>query len=185
MAIEKPDPKKDAEETQAPSAEVLPSDVLEILTNVKPDQLVTPVPDSEVVKGRAYRSAAWLYGPAMLELMAMADRRLTKVAGLEGSSARRVERVKAMLIKGTKLLVVKAAPADDLTALPVTRYTGGSSAWINLISLLGTAGLTVESNWKELYEVAFVPKSSPLWPGLLINLGERKDRRSTAKKEGE
>ena len=185
MKIEKPDPSKEAEKEQAPGEEVLHQNVLEALKNLSPDQLVTINPDTEVVKGKAYRSAAWLHGPAHLELLAMADKRLTKVANQGGNSINRVVKVKSYLVKGTKLLILKAAPADDLTAIPVNRYAGASSAWINLIDLLAQEGLTVDSNWKELYEVAFIPKSSPLWPGLLVDLSQKKDRRTIKKENAE
>jgi hypothetical protein len=40
----------------------------------------------------------------------------------------------------------------------------------------------VDSGYRELYEVNYVPKSSPLWPALMINLGDRRDRRLKPKR---
>jgi hypothetical protein len=165
--------------------EVLHQDVLAILKNVTPDQLVTVTHDPEVVKGTAYRPAAWFHGPATIQLMAVAVRRLNKLAGLQGKSNRQVEKVQPTLIKGTRLLVLKPAPAEDMTAIPVVRYSGASNVWINLMTLLGPEGVTVETHWKELHPVVWVPKESPLHPGLLIDLGAQpKARRSTAPKKG-
>jgi hypothetical protein len=174
------------EKPEAPvNEEVLHQDVVEILRNVRPEQLVTVTHDPEVVKGTAYRSAAWFHSPATLELLAVAVRRLNKLAGIQGKSNRQVEKVTPTLIKGTKLVILTPAPAEDMTAIPVIRYSGGTSAWINLISLLGPEGVTAETHWKELHPVVWVPNSSPLHPGLLIDLGAKpKARRSTARKEG-
>jgi hypothetical protein len=52
-----------------------------------------------------------------------------------------------------------------------------SAVFINLISLLGDAGETVETGYRERFEAAYVPKGSPLWPGLVIDLSQPKERR--------
>ena len=114
---------------------------------------------------------------ANLELFAACDRRLTKVVGWAGLNIKRVERVLPSLVRGTELLVIQAAATDDLTAFAVNRYTGSSSIWVNLIDLLSNAGLTVETGYRARYEVAYVPKGSPLWPGLVIDLSQSKERR--------
>jgi len=75
------------------------------------------------------------------------------------------------------VLVIQAASADDLTAIAVNRYIGSSSIWINLIDLLGEAGLMVKTGYRERYAAAFVPEGSPLWPGLVIDLSHSKQRR--------
>ncbi|HYG57730.1 MAG TPA: hypothetical protein VD902_06645 [Symbiobacteriaceae bacterium] len=46
------------------------------------------------------------------------------------------------------------------------------------------AGLTIESGYKERFDVAYVPQGSPLWPGLVIDLSQPWDRRVDAKKKG-
>jgi len=66
-------------------------------------------------------------------------------------------------VKGTKVLVIQAASADDLTAIAVNRYIGSSSIWINLIDLLGEAGLMVKTGYRERYAVAF-PRRAPSGP---------------------
>ena len=130
-----------------------------------------------MIKGTAHRPGGWLHAPANLELFAACDRRLTRVAGWAGLNIKRVERVHPSLVRGTELLVIQAAATDDLTAVAVNRYTGSSSIWVNLINLLSNAGLTVETGYRARYVVAYVPKGSPLWPGLVIDLSQSKERR--------
>jgi len=186
-----PDPKapKTPEEIQKDMAsameETLSKFTVDALMNVKPEDLVSANPEAEVVKGTALKSCGYLHSPAMFELLAVADRRFTKVGNLAGIPGKKMERADARWIKGTKLIVIKAAPGTDLSATPVNRYTGSSSAWINLVSLLAELGLTVETGYREKYDVAFVPKGSPLWPGLVIDLGKSQGRSLEAKKKGE
>ncbi|HEY3364695.1 MAG TPA: hypothetical protein VGK74_06550 [Symbiobacteriaceae bacterium] len=167
---------------KAATAEVLSRSSLDALLNVRPEDIITVKAEAEVVKGTAYQPGGWLHAPAQLELFAAADKRLTRVAALGGLNVKRVERVIPMLVKSTSLLVLKAAPMTDLTALPVNRYKGTSSAWANVISLLSEAGLTVETGYRERFEVAYVPAGSPLWPGLVIDLSQPKERRREPKK---
>jgi hypothetical protein len=165
--------------------EILARSTVDALMNVRPEDLVEADPHSEVIKGSANRSGGWLHAPAHLALFAAADKRLTRVANQEGIMVKKVERVLPKLIKGTRLLVIKAAKTEDLSAIPVNRY-GGSPVFINLISLLGEAGETVETGYRERFEAAYVPKGSPLWPGLVIDLSQPKERRQepTTKKGG-
>ena len=109
------------------------------------------------------RPGGWLHAPTQLELFAAADRRLTRVAGLAGLHIKRVEKVLPILVRGTKLLNVQATATDDLTATPVNRYTGSSRIWMNLVDLLGEAGLTVETGYRERNEVAYVPQTAHIF----------------------
>jgi hypothetical protein len=162
---------------------VLNKSALDALMNTKPEDLIAPDSDAEVIKGRAKRSGCWAHSPAMLDLFAAADKRLTRVANWAGMNVKRVEKVHARLIPGTKLVIIKAAPVEDLTAIPVNRY--GTAVTINLISLLAEHGLTVETGYRERYDVAYIPRESPHWPGLVIDLTDVKERRleSESKKE--
>jgi hypothetical protein len=160
----------------AAKEEILARSTVDALMNVRPEDLVEADPHSEVIKGPANRSGGWLHAPAHLALFAAADKRLTRVAHLDHIMVKKVERVLPKLIKGTRLLVIKAAQTEDLSAIPVNRY-GASPAFINLISLLGEAGETVETGYRERFEVAYIPKSSPLYPGLVIDLSQPKERR--------
>ena len=169
-------------------ADVLSRRTLDVLLNLSPADIIRRDPDSEVIKGTAHRPGGWLHAPANLELFAACDTRLTKVAGWADLNIKRVERVIPVLVKSTKLLVIQAAATDDLTAFAVNRYAGSSSIWVNLIDLLSEAGLTVETGYRERFEVAYVPKGSPLWPGLVIDLSQSKERRVESgykKKRGE
>lgn len=179
MAVDKAAEQRKADLVRQAAAikeEVLSQDALSALLKVTADDLVGPNPESEVIKGGAHRSGGWLHAPAHLELFAAADRRLTRVANWAGMTVRQVERVHARMVRNTKLVVLQAASPDDLTAIPVNRYDT-SSAWINLIQLLGEAGLVVATGYREKYDVAFVPRGSALWPGLVIDLGQPLERR--------
>ncbi|MFZ5816085.1 MAG: hypothetical protein ACOY93_12370 [Bacillota bacterium] len=158
-----------------PKEEGLTPEVLEALMNTKPQELIAPNANPEVIKGRARRPGGWLQGPALLELFASADRRLTRVAKLDKMDVKRVSRVHARLIPGTKIVILKAARADDLAATPVNRY--GRTVTINLINLLAEHELTVQTGYKERFEIGYIPKGSPHWPGLFLNLADVKERR--------
>lgn len=162
-------------------AEVLHQTTVETLMNVRPEDLVNPNPGAELPKGTARRSSAWVHAPNQIELLTMAQKRLTRLAELKGIN--KVERVHARLVKGTRLVVLQPAAAVDLTAVPVNRWATSSSAWINLYTLLAPEGIMVETGHKERFEVAFVPVGSPLWPGLVIDLTQPRDRRKTASKK--
>lgn len=160
-----------------PREEKLAPSLYDALVNGRPEDLIQANPAAEVLKGTMRYSCGWLHGPAHLELLAAADRRLTRVAELSGMVVRKVERVRACLLRGTKVVVIHPVGDTDRTGEPVRRYDGNSSAWINLFALLGENGLTVESGYKERYEVSYIPKNSPFWPGLAIDLGQVKERR--------
>ncbi len=165
--------------------EVINKSMADRLLGVRPEDLIAPNPQAEVVKGTARRSSAWLHSPAHLELLAIADKRLTRIAAQRGIIVNEVERVHATLIRGTRLVVIQPAGVNDLSALPVNRYEGTSSAWINLFTLLAPENLTVETGYKERFEVAYVPKGSPLWPGLVFDLGRPTGRRKTTRKKNQ
>ncbi|HEY3364663.1 MAG TPA: hypothetical protein VGK74_06390 [Symbiobacteriaceae bacterium] len=167
----------------AAKEEILSKSTHDRLMGVTPEDIITQNTETEVIKGTAYPSGCWMHAPAHFELFAAADRRLTRVAGLAGLNVKKVEKVNPKLVKGTKLLVIQAASTNDLTAVPVNRYARQSSIWINFIDLLGDAGLTLETGYREWYDVAFVPEGSPLWPGLVIDLGQPKERRLEKKKK--
>jgi hypothetical protein len=176
-------PGNEDEQVAAGMDDVLDQSVLEALQNVRPEDLIGPDHQAEALKGNANPSGCWIYGPAMIEGNAQADKRFSKDAELDGNPTTKVEKAVLKLIPGTKLLVIKHAKANDLTATDVNRYTGASGFWINAFNLLGPAGLTVESGYRVRYDVAYIPKSSPLWPGLIINLGKPKERRQVGKKK--
>jgi len=144
--------------------EVLSKTTLDALLNTSPAEVIKPTPEAETVKGSANRPGGWLYGPAQFGLFANADKRLTRLSAIEGRPLKQVEKVQPELIKGRTVLILRTAPAEDLTAIPVRRYPGQSGAWINLYSLPGPAGLTVQTGYRELYDIAWVPKESPFWP---------------------
>ncbi len=162
----------------AAKAEVLSKQTLDALLNVRPENLIAPSTDGEILKGTANRSGGWLHAPANLELFSAADHRLSRIAEPGAVSRKKVERVHCRLVPNTKLLIIKPAAANDLTALPVNRYAKSSGAWINLITLLEEAGLSVETGYRERFDAAYIPSASPLAPGLVIDLGLPLERRA-------
>lgn len=167
--------KRITEAVAAAKEEVINKSALDALMNTRPEDLIAPDEEGEVIKGNARRSGCWLHSPALLDLFAAADKRLSLVGKWAGIEAKLIPKVQVRLIPGTRVVTIKAAHADDLTAIPVHRY--GSAVTINLISLLGEHDLKVEAGWRERYDVAFIPKGSPHWPGLFIDLNDVKERR--------
>lgn len=172
-------------------SEILDQATLDALNNADPDDLIGPMPYDEAPKGTAYESSGWLHSPAHLELLAMANSRLTRIANAgrnadEEVLAEQVDRVWARLIPGTLLLVIKASPHRDMTAIPITRYEGESSAWINLFPLLGPRRLKRDRGFRELFDILYVPESSRLWPALFLDLSKpQARRREPQRKKGE
>lgn len=169
-----------AEAAAAAKDEVLNKSAMDALMNTKPEDLIAPESDPEVIKGNAKRSGCWIHGPALANLFAAADKRLTRVANGAGMSVRRVEKIHARLIPGTKLVIIKAAPVEDLSAIPVNRY--GRAVTINLITLLSQHGLTVDPGYRERFDIAYIPEGSPHWPGLVIDFSNVKERRKESAK---
>lgn len=157
--------------------EVLSKSVMDIFLNLKPEDILAPDPDAEIIKGNAHQPAAWAHAPAHYEFNAASDNRLLRCAKLAGIPGNQVQRVHANLIRGTDMVVVRPADPNDTTALPVNRYAGNTSAWVNLITLLAQYGLTIDTGYKELYYTMYVPKGSPLWPGIFMNVGKYVKRR--------
>jgi hypothetical protein len=166
--------------------EVLSKSIQDIFLNLRPEDILAPDPDAEIIKGNAYQPAAWGHSPAHYEFNAGSDNRLLRCAKLAGIPGNQVQRVHARLIKGTELVAVSPADPNDTTALPVNRYAGNSSAWVNLITLLGPYGLTLDTGYRELYHTAYIPKGSPLWPGIFMDIGKYvKRRKESAGSEGD
>ncbi|HEY3366461.1 MAG TPA: hypothetical protein VGK74_15505 [Symbiobacteriaceae bacterium] len=181
MDESKKPPKEEVEAIAAAAMEeVIDNSFADLLQNARPEDLVGTTPGAEVRKTTALPSNCWVYGPGKLELLSVAYARLVRNAGPD---VKYVERVYAKLVNGTKILILKPAPATDLTAYEVKRYDGNSSALINLSDLLGEHKLVVATGWKERHEVAYIPKGSPLGSGLAIDLGAVKQRSRVSKKK--
>jgi|GEM_PF-1305291 len=167
--------KKVAEAAAAAKQEVLRKSALDALMKTAPEELIAPEEDPEVVKGNAKGPYCWIKSPAMMELYAATDQRLTRVAQLAGLQVKRVPKVHARLLPGTKLVTLKPTHGEDSTGIKVVR--SGSNISINLISLLGDKELTIEHGYRELFKVFYIPEGTPHYPGLLIDLGDVLDRR--------
>lgn len=155
--------------------DTLAKHLVDILMNTDPAHLIRPTATAERVKGNSYRTGCWGHAPAMFQFFANTDRRLTRVARMAGINVTRVERIHASLIPYTRLILIQAAPLEDLSATRVTRYNNCS--WANLFDLLAEANLTLETGYKTRFDVAYVPKGSKLWPGLLIDLDQPLERK--------
>lgn len=160
--------------------EIIDPSVADLLKKVRPEDLVGTTPDAEVPKTTALPPTAWLESPGGLKLLAAAYTRLVRSAG---PGVKHVLRVHAHFVKGTKLLVIRPAADNDLTAYEVRRYRSSAGAAVNLSRLLLEHKTAVETGWKERFEVAYIPKGSPLGAGLFINLDAVKERTRTSKKK--
>jgi hypothetical protein len=156
--------------------ETISKSALDAVLNADPKNLITSEPDPDLRKGTAKGSKTWVHAPGRLELLALAASRLVKVSNQQGIPGNRIEKVQAYVIPGSKVLVIKGALSNDLTAITISHRKKSSSVWINCFTALAKAGLTVDTGYMELYNVAYVPNNSPLWPGLLIDFGNRLDR---------
>lgn len=134
-------------------------------------------PKESVIKGLQYRSQSWVHSPARLQLMSNSDKRLTKVAEERGMTDKRVERVRVARVRGQKIIYVVPTDREDVeNGIEVKR--AGSSAFIDIITVLDPAGLTVEMGYKERYDVQYVPaEKSPVGPALMIDLSLPLERR--------
>lgn len=157
--------------------DILSQSVLDALMNLTPDQIREIDTSAESVKGTAKPPSVWVHSPARFEFNAASDKRMTRISGWVGMPVTQVSKVKPRHIEGTKLVVINPASENDHTAVEVTRSSSSSSAWVNLWDLLGPVKLTVETGYRVRYNVAYVPKGSPLWPGLVIDLSQPKERK--------
>lgn len=175
MTTEKRKP-HEAQADQTPDTS-LPDKLLELVNNATVEDLRGPQPAAETLKGNTSTPGAWGESPATIKFSAAGGRRLTKVARLAGKPDTKVTRVHARFIGNSNTILIKAADALDLTAIEVNYYKGLPGGAVNLYDLLAPANATIETRYRQRYDVHFVPKSSPLYPGLLIDLDDPKDRR--------
>jgi hypothetical protein len=165
--------------------EILDQTVIDALNKVRPDQLIGPRHDEELVKGNTHDPSAWIYSLANVQLLTQAEQRLTRIANLnrpaDAAQVGQVNRVDARLVPGTKLLILRPASDNDLTAAPIKRYRKNTGAWINLFDLLAPDKLTVDKGYQERYAVNYVPETSPLWPALVMNLDKPLERKGKTK----
>jgi hypothetical protein len=156
--------------------ETISKSALDAVLNVDMSNLITAEPDPDLAKGKTNGPTCSAHAPGNVELFAVSGRRFVKVANDQGIPGNRIERAQAFVIGGSKILVLKGAPATDLTAIEVKHYKNSPSLWIDCFNVLAKAGLTVETGWQEIYNVVYLPKESPLWPGLMIDFGDRQAR---------
>lgn len=164
-------------------SETVNKHIADLLLKAKESDLKGPTHDLEIAKGNAKPPTAWVAAPGKLELSALADKRLTRIASWAGMPVKLVPRVHARIVGESKLLLLKPAPDSDRTATPVARYEGNSGSQLNLYDLLASHGLTVATGFRERFDVFYVPQGSDLWPGLVIDLGAVKERRAVPGKK--
>ncbi|HEY3366819.1 MAG TPA: hypothetical protein VGK74_17340 [Symbiobacteriaceae bacterium] len=134
--------------------------------------------EAEVVKGTQRPSSGKVVGPANLNLLKSADRRLTKISP---TPVTQVEKVRAAVGNGKKTVYIWPADDDDLEAIPVLRYKNG--AWINLVTLLSPLNLTVPAGYSYRYAIKYAPEGSPVWPALMFDLGKPLEKKLVKKKK--
>lgn len=146
-----------------------------------PPKLIWNSNDTEIIKGNQYPSGGWVHGPAYLEMFRAGYDRLNKVAEERNLPEPRVSKVRLCRVAGHKVIYFVPTTSDDVEGIQVTRYK--SSAWINLISLLGPANLTVRTGHSERFALEFAGADSPVGPALVMDMGRKLgSRRPRAKK---
>lgn len=170
------------------SGETLSKSMLEALMNTTWEQTISEEQATEFRKGTEVESCVWIHGPARFQFLALADRRLTTCGNamrIEPTTIEYVEKIHARLIPNTPYMVIRPASKGDQSATKVRRYESDSSAWANFLKLLGPTQFRVETGWKERYAVVGIPKSSPLGPGVVIDLSAPLERRVARKTKDE
>lgn len=155
----------------------LPDKLFELVKNATMQDLRGPQPAAETLKGNTSTPGVWVESPAVFKFTAAGGKRLTKVARLSGRADTKVLRIHARFIGASNTVLIKPAGELDLTAFEVTYPKGLPGGAVNLYDLLGPASATVQTRYRQRYDVHFVPKGSELYPGLLIDLDDPKDRR--------
>jgi hypothetical protein len=145
------------------------------LAGVTEDDLIWNDPEVEVVKGNQYHCDSWVHAPANIELLSSAYKLLLKT-----SKTTAVAKVRVARVKGTKYIIIKATDPNDPNGIEVKLKE--SSAFINAVSVLGPARLSVRSGYKDRFVVELAPDDFPGAPALLIHLGKRVERVLKAKK---
>jgi len=121
----------------------------------------------------------WLYSPARLQIFTMSDQDLTTVSELRGRTVKRVHKVRASMVAGGKTVWIYPAEDEDVDGITVSRSS--SAVWINLVSLLGPAKLTVRPGSRELYPMT-IDRQSPVGPALALDLTRMLERRNKKEK---
>jgi len=122
----------------------------------------------------------WLHSAARLQMFSRADEDLTRASELRGRVVKRVRKVRVAMVEGSKIVWVYPTEDEDVDGIPVRRYK--SSVWVNLVTLLGPAKLTVRPGSRELYPLQLV-ENSPVGPALEMDLSRMVERRN--KKDSE
>ncbi len=145
--------------------------------------LIPHDPHADVLRANQYASGGWLHSPAQLQLFANTDERLTQVAHQLGMMCREVKRVLAYRVPDEKVAYIFPTWDEDPEGIEVRRY--GSATWINLITLLGPANLTVETGYRERYEVNLSRPDDAVYPALKLDMRRVLERRKTSDADDE
>jgi hypothetical protein len=129
--------------------------------------------EQDTPKGNAKPAFITLVGPALGLMNRLGDRRLAKSVEPLGRKVNRVQKVRALVKKGTKTVFVWETFADDSDGIDVKR--SGSYASINLWDLLSRAGLTVESGHYETYALEFSEPTDMVYPAIKFDMSKKVD----------
>lgn len=122
-------------------------------------------------KGNAKPAFITLVGPALGLLNKLGDRRLAKSVEPLGRQVNRVQKVRALIKKGTRTIFVWETFEEDTDGIDVKR--SGSYASINLWDLLGPVGLTVESGHYETYALELSEPTDLVYPALKFDMSKK------------
>jgi hypothetical protein len=133
----------------------------------------------EVPKRTSKACSVWVHGPAMLHILAEANRAFTKAAKANKLSEGRVERVHAYFQKSQTAVHLVPADREDKTALLV-QWEDRKGAYINLYALLRDHSLDLPTGYATLCRAEFAPDSK-VGPALVIYLTDRIQTKWTKK----
>lgn len=137
--------------------------------------------DTHVVKGRQYASDVWVIGPAQIELMASAYHKLVKLAETPGGEVRHVAKVRVGRVKGSKNILIRPTTDIDPDGLELKKV--GSDWWVNAITILGPAKLTVQTGYRERFTVTEASEEVSAAPALQFNMGKPAARKVVSRKK--
>lgn len=139
------------------------------------EELVWADQEAMVVTGTAKGMKGWYHYPAHLELLAMSDDLLTQAARLCGIECDFVEWVRVARVKGKRIVYAVPLAKWVEDAIQVTRV--GSSAFINLIQLMGPANLKAPKGYRTLHEVELAKDKAGSPAALKIDLKRVLDKK--------
>lgn len=132
----------------------------------------------EVIKGNMSRAAVWVESPAYVQVLALGTKRFKQVDRQRGGAGGKIAWVRAAYNRVTTEVAIWPTH-DELEEDKIEVIQNGPHLYINLISLLGPEGLTVEKGYKTKH--ALTPGNGPKGKAVTFKLSDVLERSSTSK----